>query len=72
MAAAMIASVGQKPAPLRMILGSGALRNTLRVLRERVAGLESQTDLAVSTDFRPGGSAGHKLERSRGWLVTIT
>jgi len=54
MAAAMIASVEQKPAPLRMILGSEALRNTLTVLRERVAGFELQTDLAASTDFSPG------------------
>ena len=54
MAAAMIASVDQEPAPLRMILGSEALRNTLTVLRERVSGFEAQTELAVSTDFPPG------------------
>ena len=54
MAATMIASVDQEPAPLRMILGSDALRNTLRVLRERVALFEAQTDLAASTDFPPG------------------
>lgn len=54
MAAAIITSVDQEPAPLRMILGSEALRNTLAVLRERVAGFESQTDLAASTDFPPG------------------
>lgn len=54
MAAAIITSVDQEPAPLRMILGSEALRNTLAVLCERVAGFESQTDLAASTDFPPG------------------
>jgi NAD(P)-dependent dehydrogenase (short-subunit alcohol dehydrogenase family) len=54
MAAAMIASVDQEPAPLRMILGSEALRNTLTVLRDRVSGFEAQTELAVSTDFPPG------------------
>jgi NAD(P)-dependent dehydrogenase (short-subunit alcohol dehydrogenase family) len=54
MAAAMIASVDQEPAPLRVMLGSEALRNTLTILRARVAGFESQTDLAASTDFPPG------------------
>ena len=54
MAAAIIASADQEPAPLRMVLGSEALRNTLTVLRERVAGFESQTGLAASTDFPPG------------------
>jgi NAD(P)-dependent dehydrogenase (short-subunit alcohol dehydrogenase family) len=54
MAAAMIASVDQEPAPLRMILGSEALRNTLTLLRDRVSGFEAQTELAVSTDFPPG------------------
>jgi NAD(P)-dependent dehydrogenase (short-subunit alcohol dehydrogenase family) len=54
MAAAMIASVAQEPAPLRVVLGSEALRNTLTVLRKRVAGFEAQTDLAASTDFPPG------------------
>ena len=54
MAAAMIASVDQEPAPLRIVLGSEALRNTLTVLRARVAGFESQADLAASTDFPPG------------------
>jgi NAD(P)-dependent dehydrogenase (short-subunit alcohol dehydrogenase family) len=53
MAAAMIANVDQEPAPLRMILGSEALRNTLTVLRERVACFEAQRELAISTDFPP-------------------
>jgi hypothetical protein len=54
MAAAIIASVDQDPAPMRMIVGSQALQCTLTVLKDRVAGFESQTELAVSTDFRPG------------------
>ncbi len=54
MAAAMIASVDQQPARLRMSLGSDALRNTLTVRREHVAGFEAQTELAASTDFPPG------------------
>jgi len=54
MAAAIIKSVDQEPAPLRMILGSAALENTVKVLRDRVAGFEAQSDLAASTDFPPG------------------
>jgi hypothetical protein len=37
-----------------MILGSEVLRNTLRVLRERVAGFEPRADLAAWTDFSAG------------------
>jgi hypothetical protein len=48
------ASVDQEPAPLRMILGSDALKNTLKVLRDRIAGFEAQTELAASTDYPPG------------------
>jgi NAD(P)-dependent dehydrogenase (short-subunit alcohol dehydrogenase family) len=54
MAAAIIASAGQEPAPLRIILGSQALQTTLNVLRDRTAAFEAQTDLAASTDFPPG------------------
>ena len=52
-AAAMIASVDQEPAPMRIILGSQALQNTIKVLTERIAGFEAQTELAASTDFPP-------------------
>jgi hypothetical protein len=48
------ASVDQEPAQLRMILGSDALKNTLKVLRDRIAGFEAQTELAASTDYPPG------------------
>jgi NAD(P)-dependent dehydrogenase (short-subunit alcohol dehydrogenase family) len=54
MAAVMIASVDREPAPLRMMLGSEALRNTLQVLNDRVTGFEAQTELAASTDFPSG------------------
>jgi hypothetical protein len=54
MAAAIIASVDQELAPLRMILGSQALQSTVGVLKERVARFEAQADLAASTDFAPG------------------
>jgi len=54
MAAAMIDSVGQEPAPMRIVLGTQALRSTIDVLRKRIAGFEAQTELAASTDFPPG------------------
>ena len=54
MAAAIIASADQEPAPLRLLLGSQALDNTLATLRERIASFEAQRELAASTDFPPG------------------
>jgi hypothetical protein len=51
MAAAMIAGVDQEPAPLRMVLGSQALDNTIKVLQERIAGFQAQRELAASTDI---------------------
>lgn len=51
MAQKIIESAGQNPASLRMVLGSQALSATLDRLRERIAGYESQTQLAASTDF---------------------
>jgi NAD(P)-dependent dehydrogenase (short-subunit alcohol dehydrogenase family) len=54
MAAAIIASVDMDPAPLRMMLGSLALENTLEALRSRIAAFEAQTALAASTDFPSG------------------
>jgi NAD(P)-dependent dehydrogenase (short-subunit alcohol dehydrogenase family) len=53
-AAAIIASVDQEPAPLRIVLGSQALDTTLATLRKRVADFETQTELAASTDFPLG------------------
>ena len=54
MAAAIIASVDEEPAPLRLLLGSQALQNTIDVLETRAAGFRAQTELAASTDFAPG------------------
>jgi hypothetical protein len=53
-AARIIAGVDTEPAPLRMVLGSQALESTLTVLRKRTADLETQTELAASTDFPAG------------------
>jgi NAD(P)-dependent dehydrogenase (short-subunit alcohol dehydrogenase family) len=54
MAARIIESVDVEPAPLRVVLGSQALENTLTTLRKRIAGSEAQSKLAASTDFPPG------------------
>jgi NAD(P)-dependent dehydrogenase (short-subunit alcohol dehydrogenase family) len=54
MAAAIIASVDQQPAPLRVVLRSQALDTTIKVLKDRIAGFEAQAILAASTDFPPG------------------
>ena len=54
MAAAIIASVDQQPAPLRIILGAQALQTTVSVLKDRIASFEAQARLAASTDFPPG------------------
>ena len=53
-AAAIIASADQQPAPLRIILGSQALDTTVKVLKDRIAGFEAQAVLAASADFPPG------------------
>lgn len=54
MASRIIESVTQDPAPLRMVLGSQALENTIATLEKRVADFKTQTDLAASTDFPAG------------------
>ena len=50
MAQRIIESTEKTPAPLRMVLGSQALRATLERLHERIADYETQTELAASTD----------------------
>lgn len=50
MADAMIESVDQEPAPLRLLLGSDAYQRTTRVVADRLAGFEAQEKLAASTD----------------------
>lgn len=54
MAAAIINSVDQQPAPLRLMLGSQALQSTLQTLRQRISGYEAQAEFAASTDFPSG------------------
>lgn len=54
MAQRIIESADKNPAPLRMVLGSQALRATLERLKERVADYETQTELAASTDCMDG------------------
>lgn len=51
MAARIIESVDITPAPLRLVLGSQALKTTIDVLEKRVATLKAQTKTAASTDF---------------------
>lgn len=54
MAARIIESVDTEPAPMRIVLGSQALKATITRLKERVADYETQTELAASTDFPAG------------------
>lgn len=56
-AARIIESVDETPAPLRMVLGSQALASTISTLKTRIADYEAQTELAASTDFPVGGEA---------------
>lgn len=51
MAERIIESVDKKPAPLRMVLGSQALKATIDRLEERVADYKTQRSLAASTDI---------------------
>ena len=51
MAARIIESVDITPAPLRMVLGSGALKTTIEVLERRLEDFKGQEQLAASTDF---------------------
>ena len=50
----MIASVDQTPAPRRIALGSDAYAMIERALQERLAALQAQKDVALSTDLRVG------------------
>lgn len=51
MAERIIESVEKEPAPLRMVLGSQALKATIDRLEERVADYKTQRSLAASTDI---------------------
>jgi NAD(P)-dependent dehydrogenase (short-subunit alcohol dehydrogenase family) len=50
----IIASADQTPAPLRIALGSDAFDGIQAALTERLASLETQKELAYSTDFPAG------------------
>lgn len=54
MVSRIIESVEKEPAPMRMVLGSQALANTISTLKARIAEYEKQTELAASTDFPAG------------------
>lgn len=54
MASRIIESVDVNPAPLRLVLGSEALENTIKTLKKRIVGFDAQTALAASTDFPSG------------------
>lgn len=51
MARRIIESLEKEPAPLRMVLGSHALKATIDRLEERVADYKTQRSLAASTDI---------------------
>ena len=51
MAARIIESVKQEPAPLRIVFGSQALKATIERLEERLAEYRTQTDSAALTDI---------------------
>lgn len=53
---AIIASVNQHPAPLRLALGSDSYSHISRTLTDRLAQLEAQRDLACSTDSPEQGN----------------
>jgi NAD(P)-dependent dehydrogenase (short-subunit alcohol dehydrogenase family) len=57
MAAAIIASAAQSPAPHRLTLGSDAYAMIKQALTDRLAALEAQKDLAHSTDVTDGAAA---------------
>ena len=52
MAQRIIESVDVTPAPMRMVLGSQALKVTIERLEERIADYKTQTELAASTDIK--------------------
>lgn len=51
MASRIIESVEVSPAPLRLILGSQALADTIKVLKKRIQDFEAQKEIAASTDI---------------------
>jgi NAD(P)-dependent dehydrogenase (short-subunit alcohol dehydrogenase family) len=54
MAAIIVASVDQTPAPRRLVLGSDSFAHITTALTDRLADIQGQRALASSTDFPPG------------------
>jgi hypothetical protein len=54
MARAIIDTADQNPAPARITLGSDACSYVHAAMSDRLAALEAQRDLALSTDFPAG------------------
>lgn len=54
MARAMIDSVDRSPAPRRLALGSDAYGHIRTALEDRLAALDAQKDIALSTDTEVG------------------
>ena len=52
MATRIIETVDKNPAPLRVVLGSQALRATIERLEARIADYKTQTEIAASTDIK--------------------
>ena len=50
MVQAMIDCVGHSPAPRRLLLGSGAYAQVRAALVDRLAALDAQREVALSTD----------------------
>jgi NAD(P)-dependent dehydrogenase (short-subunit alcohol dehydrogenase family) len=63
---AMIASVSQEPAPLRLALGSDAYAIARKAYAARAEALEAQRDLACSTDVVEEGAGTPWYETARG------
>ncbi|MFV0559005.1 MAG: SDR family oxidoreductase [Enterococcus sp.] len=51
MATRIIESADVNPAPMRLVLGSQALNDTIKVLEERIKQFKAQADIAASTDI---------------------
>jgi hypothetical protein len=62
---AMISSVDEDPAPLRLALGSDSYSLITTALRTRLEQLEQQRDAARSTDLDDGGN-------SPQWFPTVS
>lgn len=51
MATRIIESADVNPAPMRLVLGSQSLNDTIKVLEERIKQFKAQKDIAASKDI---------------------